>query len=69
MPLLVGSPGVAQVADLGRVGAVPGALPDVCHLNYQVVAPASEGPTAPIADYLCKTPFALNGCPRPSTPR
>ena len=69
MPLLVGSPGVAQVADLGRVGAVPGALPDVFHLNYQVVAPASEGPTAPIADYLCKTPFALNGCPRPSTPR
>ena len=62
MALVVGGPGVAQVADLGRTGAVAGASPDVFGANYSVIAPAGNADDAQIADYLCLTPFAANAC-------
>jgi hypothetical protein len=62
MALVVGGPGVAQVADLGRGGAVAGASPDVFGANYSVLAPAGGTDDAQIADYLCLTPFSSNAC-------
>jgi hypothetical protein len=62
MMLIVGGPGVAQVADLGRSGAVAGASPDVFGANYSVLAPAGTADDTQIADYLCLTPFAVNAC-------
>jgi len=62
MVLVVGGPGVAQVADLGRSGAVSGASPDVFGANYSVLAPAGGADDAQIADYLCLTPFSANAC-------
>jgi filamentous hemagglutinin family protein len=62
MVLVVGGPGVAQVADLGRTGAVAGASPDVFGANYSVLAPAGGADDAQIADYLCLTPFSANAC-------
>jgi hypothetical protein len=62
MALVVGGPGVAQVADLGRTGAVAGASPDVFGANYSVLAPAGGADDAQISDYLCLTPFAANAC-------
>lgn len=62
MALVVGGPGVAQVADLGRSGAVAGASPDVFGANYSVLAPAGGANDAQISDYLCLTPFAVNAC-------
>ena len=68
LPLIVGGPGVAQIADLGRNGAVSGATPDVFGVNFHVVAPAGGAGDAPVTDYLCKTPFARNACPTPASP-
>jgi len=62
MQSITGGPGVARLADLGRIGGVPGALADVFGVNYHVVAPAGGSADAPMTDYLCKTPFARNGC-------
>jgi hypothetical protein len=67
MMLIVGGPGVAQVADLGRAGPVAGASPDVFGANYSVLAPAGGADDTQIADYLCLTPFAANAC-RPKAP-
>ncbi|MEJ0086391.1 MAG: filamentous hemagglutinin N-terminal domain-containing protein [Pseudomonadota bacterium] len=67
MLLVVGGPGVAQVADLGRSGPVAGASPDVFGANYSVLAPAGGADDTQIADYLCLTPFAANACrPKPA---
>jgi hypothetical protein len=65
--LVVGGPGVAQIADLGRGGGVLGATPDVFGVNLHVVAPTGNNSDAPVSDYLCKTPFAQNGCAAPSS--
>jgi filamentous hemagglutinin family protein len=62
MALVVGGPGVAQEADLGRSGAVAGASPDVFGANYSVLSPSGGADDAQIADYLCLTPFAANAC-------
>jgi filamentous hemagglutinin family protein len=62
MMLVIGGPGVAQIADLGRSGAVAGASPDVFGANYHVLAPAGGADDAQVADYLCLTPFAVDAC-------
>jgi len=62
MALVIGGPGVAQIADLGRTGAVAGASPDVFGANFHVLAPAGGADDTQIADYLCLTPFAGNAC-------
>jgi len=62
MALVSGGPGVAQVADLGRSGAVAGASPDVFGANFHVLAPAGNADDTQVADYLCLTPFAANAC-------
>jgi hypothetical protein len=62
MPILVGGPGVAQLADLGRTGGSPGAIPNVFAVNYQVIAPTGRSVDAPVSDYLCRTPFAGDSC-------
>ena len=65
LPLVVGGPGVAQIADLGRNAGVSGPAPNVFGVNFHVVAPAGGEVDAPVTDYLCKTPFAHNGCLHP----
>ena len=55
--IVVGGPGVARVADLGRSGAVAGASPDVFGVNFHVLAPVGGADDAQISDYLCLTPF------------
>jgi filamentous hemagglutinin family protein len=62
MSLVIGGPGVAQVADLGRAGAVAGASPDVFGSNFHVLAPAGGADDTQIADYLCLSPFAKDAC-------
>jgi hypothetical protein len=62
LPVMAGGPGVARTADLGRSGDVAGASPDVFGVNYHVLAPASEQQDAGVSEYLCKTPYAHNGC-------
>jgi len=62
MMLVIGGPGVARVADLGRTGAVAGASPDVFGVNFHVLAPAGGADDAQISDYLCLTPFASDAC-------
>jgi hypothetical protein len=62
MALVTGGPGVAQIADLGKSGAVSGASPDVFGANFHVLAPAGGADDTQIADYLCLTPFSANAC-------
>jgi filamentous hemagglutinin family protein len=62
MLLVIGGPGVARVADLGRTGAVAGASPDVFGVNFHVLAPVGGADDAQISDYLCLTPFATDAC-------
>jgi hypothetical protein len=62
MLMSVGGPGVAALADLGRNGTTTGAAPDVFGINFQVLGPAGDSADAQVSDYLCKTPFAHNGC-------
>jgi filamentous hemagglutinin family protein len=62
MMLVIGGPGVARVADLGRSGAVAGASPDVFGVNFHVLAPVGGVDDAQISDYLCLTPFAGDAC-------
>jgi filamentous hemagglutinin family protein len=62
MSLVIGGPGVAQIADLGRTGAVAGASPDVFGANFHVLSPVGSADDTQIADYLCLTPFASNAC-------
>lgn len=62
MTLVSGGPGVAQIADLGRSGAVAGASPDVFGANFHVLAPAGNADDSQVADYLCLTPFAKDAC-------
>jgi hypothetical protein len=62
MTLVSGGPGVAQLADLGRSGAVAGASPDVFGANFHVLAPAGNADDGQVADYLCLTPFARDAC-------
>jgi filamentous hemagglutinin family protein len=62
MGIVSGGRGVAQVADLGRSGAVAGASPDVFGANFHVLAPAGGGDDVQVSDYLCLTPFAKNSC-------
>ena len=64
MLMSVGGPGVAALADLGRNGTTTGAAPDVFGINFQVLGPAGGSADAQVSDYLCKTPFAHNGCVR-----
>ncbi|MGQ0834775.1 MAG: two-partner secretion domain-containing protein [Gammaproteobacteria bacterium] len=65
--LLAGGPGVARTADLGQFGGVNGASLDVFGVNYHVLAPSGDGDAA-VADYLCKTPYATNGCRSDAAP-
>ncbi|HEY6125096.1 MAG TPA: filamentous hemagglutinin N-terminal domain-containing protein [Steroidobacteraceae bacterium] len=62
MLLVIGGPGVARVADLGRSGAVAGASPDVFGVNFHVLAPVGGADDAQISDYLCLTPYARDAC-------
>lgn len=62
MTLVIGGPGVAQVADLGRSGPVAGASPDVFGANFHVLSPLGSADDTQISDYLCLTPFASNAC-------
>ena len=62
MMLVIGGPGVARVADLGRSGAVAGASPDVFGVNFHVLAPVGGADDAQISDYLCLTPFSGDAC-------
>jgi filamentous hemagglutinin family protein len=62
MMIVIGGPGVARVADLGRSGAVAGASPDVFGVNFHVLAPVGGADDAQISDYLCLTPYAGDAC-------
>ncbi len=62
MMIVIGGPGVARVADLGRAGAEAGASPDVFGVNFHVLAPVGGDDDAPISDYLCRTPYASDAC-------
>ena len=62
MSLVSGGPGVAQIADLGKSGAVAGASPDVFGANFHVLAPAGNADDTQVGDYLCLTPFDKNAC-------
>lgn len=59
---VAGGRGVAQSADLGRAVGVQGADPEVFDANYHVLAPSGAPGDAQIADYLCRTPYATDGC-------
>ena len=59
MSLVIGGPGVAQIADLGRSGAVAGASPDVFGANFHVLAPAGGADDA--ADRRLPVPDPVRG--------
>jgi filamentous hemagglutinin family protein len=58
MMIVIGGPGVAQVADLGKSGTM-GASPDVFGVNFHVLTPVED---AQISDYLCRTPYSTDAC-------
>lgn len=62
LPVLAGGPGVARTADLGRSGDSAGASPDVFGVNYHVLAPNAAEQDPGVSEYLCKTPYAHDGC-------
>ena len=60
--IVPGGPGVGRLADLGRQNAVSGASTDVFGPNHHVLVPAGGTADTPTIDYLCRTPFGLDGC-------